>query len=377
MQKINFFWKVFIALNLVILLSLFVMAVAFRLSVPSSFTHHMVNMDAFMGGRMGMGTNIMSGELFAAFYKSINESLRIAIPIALIISLLASWLISRQVAAPLKRLFVAVQRIAGGHYHERIPLPENLSGYQMDDIQRLSLGFNNMAASLEQTESMRRQLIGDISHELRTPLTTIKGSLEGLMDGVLPPDKATYEQIHSEADRLERLVEDLQELSRIEGGAYNLNLSALNLSESIQMVSKHLQPIFQDKNIRLDINLPQDLPAVMADPDRLEQILVNLLSNAVNYTPEGGVIDISAHQEDNMARISVHDNGIGIAAEHLPHIFTRFYRIDKSRARPGGGSGIGLTISKHLVEAHGGLIRVESAGSGKGSTFSFTLPIAD
>ena len=115
----------------------------------------------------------------------------------------------------------------------------------------------------------------------------------------------------------------------------------------------------------------------MADPDRLEQILVNLLSNAVNYTPEAGVIDISAHQEDNMVRISVHDNGIGIAAEHLPHIFTRFYRIDKSRSRPGGGSGIGLTISKHLVEAHGGRIRVESAGPGKGSTFSFTLPIAE
>lgn len=376
MQKINFFWKVFIALSLVIMISLFVMAVAFRLSVPSSFNHHMVNMYAIMGGRMS-GTNLMSGDLFTAFYKSVNESLRIAIPIALIISLLASWVISRQVAAPLKRLFVAVQHIAGGQYHERIPLPENLSGYQMDDIQRLSLGFNNMAENLEQTENMRRQLIGDISHELRTPLTTIKGSLEGLMDGVLPADKTTYEQIHSEADRLERLVEDLQELSRIEGGAYILNLSTLNLSESIQTVSRHLQPIFQDKNIRLAINLPQALPSVMADPDRLEQILVNLLSNAVNYTPEAGVIEISTAKEDNMVRISVHDNGIGIAAEHLPHIFTRFYRIDKSRARPGGGSGIGLTISKHLVEAHGGRIRVESAGIGKGSTFSFTLPIAD
>jgi histidine kinase len=376
MQKINFFWKVFIALSLVILISLFVMAVAFRLSVPSTFTHHMVNMDAIMGGRMGMGTNIMSSDLFMAFYKSVNESLRIAIPIALIISLLASWFISRQVAAPLKRLFVAVQHIAGGQYHERIPLPPNLTGNQMDDIQRLSLGFNNMAASLEQTESMRRQLIGDISHELRTPLTTIKGSLEGLMDGVLPADSATFEQIHSEADRLQRLVEDLQELSRIEGGAYNLNAIELNLAESIQTISRHLQPIFQDKNIRLEINLPQTLQAVTADPDRLEQILVNLLSNAVNYTPEAGVIEISAVNEDKMVRISVRDNGIGISAEHLPHIFTRFYRIDKSRARPGGGTGIGLTISKHLVEAHGGKIRVESAGPGKGSIFSFTLPVA-
>ncbi len=377
MQKINFFWKVFIALNLVILISLFVMAAAIRLSIPSSFTHHMVNMEAMMGGRMGMGPDFMSDDLFTAFNNSINESLRIAIPIALIISLPASWLISRQVAAPLKRLFVAAQRIAGGQYHERIPCPENISDHQMDDIQRLSLGFNNMAASLEQTESMRRQLIGDISHELRTPLTTIKGSLEGLMDGVLPAEKTTFEQIHSEADRLQRLVEDLQELSRMEGGAYTLNLQPANLAETVRSVSARMDYLFQEKNINLNNLITQEMSLVLADPDRLEQILVNLISNAINYTPPGGQIELSATQVNDKIQVTVHDSGIGIAAEHLPYIFTRFYRVDKSRARPGGGSGIGLTITKLLVDAHGGSIRVESPGIGKGSTFSFTLPLAN
>ena len=377
MQKLNFFWKVFIALSMVILLSLFVMAVAFRLSLPTAFTHHMINMEGMMGGRMGMENYSNASDLFNAFDNSVTESFWIAIPIALVISLLASWLISRQVAAPMKRLFVAAQRIAGGQYHERVPLPKQLSEYQMDDIQRLSHGFNNMAASLEQTETMRRQLIGDISHELRTPLTTIKGSLEGLMDGVLPADKATFEQIHNETDRLQRLVEDLQELSRMEGSAYTLNLQPTNLTETVRSISTRMDYLFQEKYINLNNLIAQEVSLVMADPDRLEQILVNLISNAINYTPPGGQIEISATQVNDKIQVTVRDSGIGIAAEHLPHIFTRFYRVDKSRARPGGGSGIGLTITKLLVEAHGGSIRVESAGIGKGSTFSFTLPPAN
>jgi histidine kinase len=377
MQKLNFFWKVFIALSLVILISLFVMSVAFRLSLPSAFTHHMINMDGVTGGRMGMGRDVMEGSLYYAFDKSVSESLWVAIPIALVISLLASWLISRQVAAPMKRLFVAAQRIAGGQYHERIPLPDQLSENQMDDIQRLSHGFNNMATSLEQTETMRRQLIGDISHELRTPLTTIKGSLEGLMDGVLTADKTTLELIHGEADRLQRLVEDLQELSRMEGGAYTLNLQPVNLAETVYRISVRMKQLFLDKNIVLENQIPPYLNCVLADSDRLDQILVNLISNAIHYTQPGGQIEISTKQINDKIQVAVRDNGIGITAEHLPHIFTRFYRIDKSRARPGGGSGIGLTVTKHLVEAHGGSIQVESPGTGKGSTFSFTLPLAN
>ena len=224
---------------------------------------------------------------------------------------------------------------------------------------------------------MRRRLIGDVSHELRTPLTAIKGSMEGLMDGVLPATQETYQQIHAEADRLNRLVDDLQELSRVEAHAYELDIRPVDVSALVQTVTKRLAPQAESKRISLDLDLAPDLPRVLADEDRAVQVLTNLTGNALQYTPEDGRMTIAAERMNNEVQISVRDTGIGIPPEHLPHIFDRFYRADKSRSRrAGGGSGIGLTIARALVEAHGGRIWVESAGEGQGSTFTFTLPIA-
>jgi histidine kinase len=235
-----------------------------------------------------------------------------------------------------------------------------------------------MAEKLNQVEFMRRHLIGDVSHELRTPLTAIKGSMEGLMDGVLPATNETYQLIHSEANRLNRLVDDLQELSRVEARAYDLDLRPVGVSSLSQTVTKRLAPHFESKHISLDLELAPDLPHVLADEDRAMQVLTNLTGNALQYTPEGGRVIISAKRIDDEVQIAVRDTGIGIPPEHLSHIFDRFYRVDKSRSRQaGGGSGIGLTIARALVEAHGGRIWAESSGEEQGTTFTFTFPIAE
>jgi signal transduction histidine kinase len=219
-------------------------------------------------------------------------------------------------------------------------------------------------------------LIGDVSHELRTPLTAIKGSMEALIDGVLPAEPETFEQIYQEADRLQRLVNDLQELSRVESGAFKLDLQPLFLADLLKTVTIRLDRQYAEKGVRLEIDIPSDLAEIMADADRLSQVLFNLVGNALQYTPAGGQVTVAVRRQGGEVQVSVKDTGIGIAAEHLPHVFDRFYRADLSRARVSGGSGIGLTIAKHLVEAHGGRIWAESLGEGKGSTFVFTLPVA-
>jgi signal transduction histidine kinase len=232
-----------------------------------------------------------------------------------------------------------------------------------------------MAAKLQQTENMRRQLIGDVAHELRTPLTAIKGSMEGLIDGVLPADAETYQTIHREADRLQRLVNDLQELSRVESGAFDLDRQSVKVSDLVDSAVARLGKQFEEKDVTLETEVPSGLPQVFVDKDRIDQVLLNLVGNALQYTPSGGKVTISAHAQDDEIHIAVADTGIGIPPEHLPHLFTRFYRVDKSRSRARGGSGIGLTIAKHLVEAHDGRIWAVSSGSGQGSTFIFTLPL--
>ena len=290
---------------------------------------------------------------------------------AMLVAIVLSLYLSRNVIAPVHAMSLATQRIADGHYEERVQVQGE------DELAQLGTRFNQMAEKLNEVESMRRRLIGDVSHELRTPLTAIKGSMEGLMDGVLPATQETYQQIHAEADRLNRLVDDLQELSRVEARSYELELHPLDVSSLVRTVTKRLTPRFETKRISLDLSLAPNLPPVLADEDRAVQILTNLTGNALQYTPENGKVTISAKRINHEVQVSVRDTGIGIPPEHLPHLFDRFYRVDKSRSRrAGGGSGIGLTIARALVEAHGGRIWVESAGEKQGSIFNFTLPLA-
>ncbi len=373
--------KLFFSYLVVVLVGILVLATTAELAIPAAFERHMAGMGASMSGMMG-GNSPMGQSMYGNFQAGVMEALIWASLAATIAAIIVSWFVSRQVVTPLQRITQASQRIAEGHYEERVEVPGNIQRDELDELAQLALRFNQMAARLDQTETMRRQLIGDVAHELRTPLTVIKGTMEGLMDGILPAESATYQQVHQEVDRLQRLVADLQDLSRVESGAVPLSLQPIPVDRLIKTVTGRLSRLFEDKDVQLQIHLPDHLPPLLGDEDRLTQVLVNIVGNALKYTPEGGLVEVScepgspARRQDRMATFAVKDSGIGISAEHLPHIFTRFYRVDKSRARASGGSGIGLTIAKSIVEAHGGKIWVESEGEGKGSTFFFTLPAA-
>jgi signal transduction histidine kinase len=366
-------WKVFFSFVVVILVGVVVLATATSLLAPAAFDRHMAGM---MSGNNMMG-NVQSleTELFANYQASITEALSLATIAALIAAVLASFLISRQVVGPIQRMMVISHRIAEGEYTERLDVSGKVQSNQLDELDLLALTFNQMADKLEKTETMRRQLIGDVTHELRTPLAAIKGYMEGLMDGVLPATPDTYQQVHSEADRLERLVNGLQELSRVEAGAYQLKLESVSPVKLVESVISHLNRQFEEKGIHLEEKLDDDLPNVFVDKDRILQVLTNLVGNALQYTPAGGRVAITATRVKSEVIISVTDTGIGISPDNLPLIFNRFYRTDKSRARVSGGSGIGLTIAQALVKAHHGRIWAESAGEGKGSVFYFTLPV--
>ncbi len=367
--------KLFLANLLVILIGVIILAITIQITIPAAFNRHMGMMvDSSMMNGMGMGQGQGQGygrTLFENFRASMFESLGYAVTASVLSALLVSLLLSRRIVAPVRTLTDASLKIAEGHYDKRVAV------HGSDEIAQLAIRFNQMAAQLEEVESMRRQLIGDVTHELRTPLTSIKGYMEGLVDGVLPTTPETFDEIRREADRLARLVDDLQELSRVEARAYSLDVRSVGVSNLVQTTVKRLSPQATAKHIALHSSLPADLPPVLADEDRITQVLVNLVANAIQYTPQGGDVTIAAARQSDTVLISVKDSGIGIPPEHLPNLFTRFYRVDKSRSRQaGGGSGIGLTIARHLVEAHGGQIWAVSEGDGQGSTFVFSLKIA-
>ena len=364
-------FKLFISYLIVILAGILVQVIVVESVIPGAFQRHMAEMQGMMG-RMG-GSGRM--ELFNSFRSGVNEALALSAIAALLAAFIASIFISRKLVAPVHAMTQASLRISEGHFEQRVTVPDRDSKYA-DELTQLALAFNRMTEQLQHTEQIRLQLLGDVSHELRTPLTVIKGSLEALVDGVLPATPETFQKIEQEADRLQRLVNDLQELSRVEAGAYKLELHPIQPESLIRMAYQRFERQFQEKNIALTSSVSPNLPSIQGDSERLLQVLTNLLSNAWQYTPSGGSVHVGASYESNEVVISVQDSGIGIPLENIPQLFTRFYRVDPSRSRQaGGGSGIGLTIARHLVEAHGGRIWAESKGAGEGSTFSFTLPV--
>ena len=280
---------------------------------------------------------------------------------------LSYWL-SRHIVQPLQHMENVTQKFAAGDLHERLPHSD------IAELNQLSTSFNHMAVSLEGVEQRRRELVSDMTHELRTPLTVVRGYLEELADGNLEASPEIYFRLIRETRRLERLVNDLQELSKAEAGHLAINLQNIDLLPLLNsLVEKFSEQLLED-NPQISLEYPEDLPWVKADLDRTEQILVNLLGNAIRYT-ETGSITIKASKDNNFIWIAVIDTGCGMAPEELNHVFERFWRADKARASYSGGTGIGLAITKRLVELQGGKIMVASE-LGKGSTFSFSLPIA-
>ncbi|MEF3275311.1 MAG: HAMP domain-containing protein [Chloroflexus sp.] len=304
----------------------------------------------------------------ATVHAVVTQALVVAALAATVAGLTTSILLVQVILRSLRDIAHSSRRIAAGRYDERVTVPAS------DELQAVAESFNQMAAALEQIEQHRITMIGNVAHELRTPLTGIEGYLEGLIDGVIPAETDTFLHMKQEVRRLRRLVDDLQTLSRVEAGQLSLNFTTFDMNEIIHRVVAQIQPQVLDGCLQVICERTEQPLLTRADPDRVAQILLNLLGNAVRYTPEGGCITIRSAMVDDQVQVMVEDTGIGIAPEHLPYIFERFYRADPSRARTSGGSGIGLTISRHLAWAMGGDISAASAGVGKGSTFTLTLP---
>ena len=305
----------------------------------------------------------------AIFQTATQQALLLSGGAAILVAVVVSLLISARIVKPVRQMLAASRRIAAGHYAERVPTQGT------DELAALAAQFNTMAGELEATERRRVALIGDVAHELRTPLATIEGYIEGVLDGVVLPSDATWALMHDEVGRLTRLVRDLQELSRAEAKQLALHPSRIACAALIAQAVARLGAHYAEKGVALAVTAPADLPTLEVDPDRVLQVLVNLLGNALRATPTGGCVTVTAQPIGATVTVTVTDTGIGIDAAQLPHLFERFYRVDPARSRGLGGHGIGLTISKTLVEAHGGEIWVTSAGLGAGATFGFTLPL--
>ncbi|MFQ3633698.1 sensor histidine kinase [Roseiflexus sp.] len=361
-------WKLFVSHAIIIVISIVVLLGAAQILVRSSIAESAAT--AALSGDDGV--LLLSGEsvIQRRFQSILEQALLLASFGALAAAVVVSLFVSRRIVEPLQDLTAVSRRLAQGYYRDRMFIHSD------DELAELSQSINHLAEALDRTEQRRLALIADVAHELRTPLTTIEGYMEGLLDGVITPDEQTFTLILHEAARLRRLTEELGLLSRAEAGELHVQPRVFNVCPLLHELIARFQPQFAACEVDLRLLLPVPCLDLYADPDRLMQVMVNLLSNALRYTPAGGLVEVSLTPLGEYVRISVRDTGIGIESEHLPLIFERFYRVDKSRTRNSGGTGIGLTIARHLVYASGGEIWAESEGIGKGATFHVTLPTA-
>lgn len=321
-------------------------------------------------GPMAGMSDMMSELVRTAFQDAIRTSLSIAVVTAVVASVVVSLALSGRISRPIVRLVAASRRIADGRYAERV------NATSSDEIGQLALSFNEMADSLEATERRRLQLVGDVAHELRTPLTTLEGFLEGLEDGVIEPGDRTWGLLRDETSRLSHLVNDLQQLWRAEARQIPLSLTTVDIGESLRAGEERFAVQAQERGVELRLDPPSARLAARADRERFAQVLDNLVSNAIRYSPAGGAVTLRARRAGDEVVVAVADQGPGLTAEQRDRVFERFYRVDPSRSRALGGSGIGLAIARALTYAMDGRIWAESAGPGLGSTFRVALPKA-
>ncbi len=314
------------------------------------------------------------------FMRLINQALFLSgLGVALVAALFSLLLVQRM-TRPLRSLTRAAEQMKEGHYTQRVEVPKTL-----DELGALALTFNEMANTIEtdvnelrRQDQVRRDLIANIAHDLATPLTAIQGLSEALADDVITEPTARHEtaqRIQREVQRLQRLVAEVKQMSSLEAGHAQLDLAPLDMHALITETLAVIAPECQHDKIVLDNEIDPATPSVFADSDRITQVLLNLLDNARRHTLPGGKISVGAQLQGKQVRLRVSDTGVGIDPADLPHIFERFYRADRSRATSTGGSGLGLSIVKAIVTAHGGTVWAEST-PGKGTSILFTLPIA-
>lgn len=305
-----------------------------------------------------------------AFMRATLISLGLAVGAALVTALAVSWFVTRRVVRPVRALAMAAERIAAGDYATRVG-PTG-AGSELD---ALGGAFNHMAATLAATERTRAELLRDLAHELRTPLTSVRGYVEALHDGVMAHDPSTATTLESELARIERLVDDIAMVSRAEERRLDLRRRPTELGELVGTAVAAAARAFADAGVTLTRQVHDEV-TVLVDQDRMHQVLANLLDNARRHSPSGGRVTVTVRRVGDNVEIAVSDGGDGLTPEQRRRVFERFYRADGGRSRDRGGSGIGLTIARALVEAHGGRIRADSPGLGQGSTFTVTLPAA-
>lgn len=296
-------------------------------------------------------------------------SIAVAVGVAALTALLVTWYFSQRLQRSVAEVASAATAIADGRYDIRVS-PLRLG----EDFANLAQAFNRMAERLESVEATRRQLFGDLAHEIRTPVAVLQAYAVAVQDGVNTLDPKTVGIIGDQASRLVRFSEDFTALAQAEEGTSDIANQEVDPQAAITTAVSAAAERYAAKGVELTWNISEGLPAVWADPLRLAQMLGNLLDNALRHTSPGGVVEITATAASAEVIIAVNDNGDGIAAEHLPHVFERFYRADAARDRQHGGAGIGLAIAKALTEAHGGRITAASRGLGLGSTFTIRLP---
>lgn len=306
--------------------------------------------------------------LDAAFNQATLIAVAIAISTAALTALGVSLVVSRRVVRPVQTLAQAAQAIARGGYGARV------IAVGTDEVGVLAGAFNEMAEALEHAEQRRRELLSDVAHELRTPLATIGAYVDGLADGVVRPDADALAALRTETQRLGRLVDDLQKVSRAEERQLDLQVAPVSPGELVVAAVQAAARAYEAKGVELATGVERRLPQLMVDRDRLGELLANLLENALRHTAAGDRVVVSAARRGDQVELAVADTGEGIAPEHLERVFERFYRVDGARSRATGGSGIGLAIARALVEAHSGSIHAESGGPGRGATFFVTLP---
>ena len=282
-----------------------------------------------------------------------------------LVALVLTFVLGGRILRPVSELTAAARRMREGELDVRVSTEGD------DELARLGRAFNEMAARLAQTEKLKRQMVGDLAHELRSPVTNLRCALEAIQDGLATPDRARIDMLHSETLLLQRLIGDLQDLALADAGGLSLRREAVDIADAARRAAGSdvdAPPV--------SISVSPDASTVLADAARLEQMLRNLVNNARRHTPRAGRISIAVTRKDADVLIAVADNGNGIAPDHLPYVFDRFYRADPSRDRATGGAGLGLAIVRRLAEAHGGSVTAASDGEGRGATFVVTLPSA-
>ena len=298
----------------------------------------------------------------------VTSSVVLAALIAVAVAVLVGVVLSRWLARPLERLAATASRFGAGQYEARADARGPV------EVRAAAEAFNEMAAGLVQVEARRKELVANMAHELRTPLASVSGYLQGLLDGVFPPNGDTFAPMLAETERLVRLVEDLSRLARAEAADLPLDVVGISLPELLAPVLATFRPNVAEKQLAVTVEVPPTIPAVAVDVDWARMLVRNLLDNAIRYTPPGGRVEVRCRHTGDFAELEVADTGIGIHEDDLPHVFERFYRADRARSW-GAGTGIGLAVAQEIAERHGGAIRAASQ-PGRGSTFTVSLPLA-